>query len=242
MRSRLFIAVTALFVAVAAAPALAAPADTSFIHGYDENIRALIFGVEALDEAESACGNLVSPGGETDLALSGDIATVTPSADETAPPGEDLCELQVVDVTGPNGQINHGTIVSSFVKALKGMELPFNGKGCLVRYIAQSEYGKGDQKVKAGDQSVAGSSEPSAMTSLELAVDEADCVHGKADKAGEDGPGNSKVKAEKSQKDHPGKGQSEGNGRDNGNGQGNGNGQDNGKGQGKDKTGGSKKG
>lgn len=66
--------------------------------------------------------------------------------------GEALCtdgdiaeECEAIDVVGPNGQINHGTIVSAFSKSLP----PGKGRGCLVRQIAKSGFGKGDQKVGA---------------------------------------------------------------------------------------------
>ena len=56
----------------------------------------------------------------------------------------------VVDITGPNGQINHGTIMSAFVRSLKGTD--FDGpRGQAVRELAHSDLGKGDQQVKTGD-------------------------------------------------------------------------------------------
>ena len=56
----------------------------------------------------------------------------------------------VVDITGPNGQINHGTIMSAFVRSLKGTD--FEGpRGQAVRELAHFDLGKGDQQVKTGD-------------------------------------------------------------------------------------------
>lgn len=56
----------------------------------------------------------------------------------------------VVDVTGPNGQVNHGTVMSAFVHSLK--ELEFEGpRGLVVREMAHSDLGKGDQQVRTGD-------------------------------------------------------------------------------------------
>jgi hypothetical protein len=47
----------------------------------------------------------------------------------------------VVDVLGPNGQVNHGTIVSSFVHSIKDLE--YDGpRGHLVRELAWSGYGQ----------------------------------------------------------------------------------------------------
>ncbi len=59
-------------------------------------------------------------------------------------------ECHGIDVAGPNGQINHGTIMSAFVHSLKDIE--FDGpRGQAVRELAHSDLGKGDQQVKTGD-------------------------------------------------------------------------------------------
>jgi hypothetical protein len=54
-------------------------------------------------------------------------------------PGAEECALTSVTIE-PNGdgEINHGTVVSTFAKLLKG------GKGCMLRHFAQSDFGKGD--------------------------------------------------------------------------------------------------
>jgi hypothetical protein len=58
----------------------------------------------------------------------------------------------VVEVAGPNGQVNHGTIVSAFVHGLDdlieatGYEGP---RGRFVGEVARGDHGKGDHKVKA---------------------------------------------------------------------------------------------
>lgn len=57
-------------------------------------------------------------------------------------------ECQLISVTiEPNGdgEINHGTIVSTFAKLLKG------GNGCMIRHFAQSGFGKGDYDVAEGE-------------------------------------------------------------------------------------------
>ena len=53
--------------------------------------------------------------------------------------GAEECALTSVTIE-PNGdgEINHGTIVSTFAKLLQG------GNGCLIRHFAQSDFGKGD--------------------------------------------------------------------------------------------------
>ena len=50
------------------------------------------------------------------------------------------------EVAGPNGQINHGMFVKLFNSLYEGA-----GRGCLNRYLAQSELGRGDQQIKVGD-------------------------------------------------------------------------------------------
>ncbi len=53
--------------------------------------------------------------------------------------GAEECALTSVKIEpNGNGEINHGTIVSTFAKLLKG------GNGCLIRHFAQSDFGKGD--------------------------------------------------------------------------------------------------
>jgi hypothetical protein len=139
-------AVAALAVAALAIPAMAAPSiDTVLTQGYDPESARLIFGVNDIDEecgfADGELGYSIEEDGS--VAFSGEIAD-EPEADE-----EDKCSLTSVDVTGPNGQVNHGQVVSSFVHALKAMGL--NGNGCLIRIIAQSDYGQGDQQVTVAD-------------------------------------------------------------------------------------------
>jgi len=58
-----------------------------------------------------------------------------------------ISECNTIDATGPNGQINHGSAVSSFVHALKNSD--YDGKiGELVRQVAKSEFGKGEKKAE----------------------------------------------------------------------------------------------
>jgi hypothetical protein len=64
----------------------------------------------------------------------------------TDPAAGEVCELRIVDVANENGVVNHGQVVSSFVHDLKesGVE---GGIGCLVRSIAGSDFGKGEEDV-----------------------------------------------------------------------------------------------
>ena len=59
--------------------------------------------------------------------------------EETLPDG-----CLVIDVTGPNGQINHGTVVSNTVHALKEIRDELDGPlGHYIREIAKSDLGQG---------------------------------------------------------------------------------------------------
>lgn len=64
----------------------------------------------------------------------------------------ELCE--VLDVSGPNGQVNHGSFVSSFVHWLKddGMKaLKYDGpKGQLVKWASGQDFGKGSDEYHGG--------------------------------------------------------------------------------------------
>jgi len=91
-----------------------------------------------------------SEDGETDCAWS-DVA-VNESGLDGVEEAESHCI--VLDVAGPNGQVNHGTIVSVFVHGLKDlMEFgEYEGpRGQFVRQVAHGDQGKGDDQVKPSD-------------------------------------------------------------------------------------------
>jgi hypothetical protein len=138
--------------------ALAASTDTLLVEGFDPENKALVFGVSEIDENGYDCtvegtgytyitdgaGNVTSLAKDSEAALfkfdGADVAY-----DQT----EGVCDLTVVDVIGPEGQVNHGQVVSSFVHVIKEQLKEADvrgGVGCLVRVVAQSEYGKGDQQ------------------------------------------------------------------------------------------------
>lgn len=60
---------------------------------------------------------------------------------EYAADGE--CGLSGGLVAGPNGQVNHGMFMKLFNSMYEG-----KGRGCIIRHLAQSDLGKGDQQVK----------------------------------------------------------------------------------------------
>lgn len=68
-----------------------------------------------------------------------------------------------ISVEGPNGQVNHGTVVSSIVKALKEMDLDVP-LGQALKAYAQSGLGKGDMQVKANDDDVSTTEESATVT------------------------------------------------------------------------------
>lgn len=138
MRRRLTVVVAALAAMALAVPAIAAPsADTMLTAGYDSTTMQGYFTVEPfVDEVPAEEG------------------TAEP-AEEESEDGIDCTaeDAECFDVAGPNGQVNHGTIVSAFVRQFKELrEDGYTGIGCLVRHIAQTDWGKGDQQVKPGDE------------------------------------------------------------------------------------------
>lgn len=156
MRRRRFtraVAVLAALPLLVGGVALAQEADTLFIEGYDPDTFLLIYSASSLsgEDADTECeifaGGLTNP---TDFDY--DDATGDVSLD-----GAGACEFTAVDVTGPEGQVNHGTVVSSFVASLHELMATGDwegGIGCLVSVIARSDYGKGDQQVQAGTPGV----------------------------------------------------------------------------------------
>lgn len=117
-------------------------------------------------------------------------------------------------VTGPEGQVNHGTFLKLFNEMYEG-----ENRGCLVRHIAGSDLGKDDQKVEADPEFEADEIvEPIEDGTITFTNTGADCVRGPErdqgdeeldeesdlrgppqfvkDKFGGDGPGNGKGKPE----------------------------------------------
>lgn len=84
--------------------------------------------------------------------------------------GAQECTLSAIEIE----DANHGKVVSSFVHALKELDLG-HGVGCLVRYVAQTEWGKdtGD------DDEVTEPTLPSETTTISLADFETACKKGK---------------------------------------------------------------
>ena len=147
--------------------ALASPsADTLLVAGYDHDQMAVLYGVSSIDqdgdEATLDCtlnGDYAyvldseADDDASEVAVS-NLTTVDPedgvveftyeddedqSGDKVLYADADECSLTSVKIE-PNGsgEINHGKVVSTFAHLLPG------GHGCLMRHIAQSDFGKGD--------------------------------------------------------------------------------------------------
>ena len=104
---------------------------------YDADLMYLLFGF--IDNDEDPCEGVVileDPADDEEVIFESDGAPV-----DELPPG-----CLAVDVTGPNEQVNHGQVVSNFVKALKGIHIkgthgPF---GQFVKVVAGTDFGKVD--------------------------------------------------------------------------------------------------
>ena len=109
------------------------PADRVLIHSYSSEAMQLLWATT--DETTTEPCEIEE----------GTVYTFTEEEDGVvvqAADGEvltDGCAVTATDVQGPNGQVNHGTVVSSFVKALReaGYE---GGVGCYVQAIARTDY------------------------------------------------------------------------------------------------------
>ena len=110
---------------------------------------------DASSEDDDASSDDDDASSDDDDASSDDDDASAEKTDEDAEP-LDVSVCNIIDVTGPNGQLTHGTVVSSFVHALK--DSTYDGKlGHLVRDIAKSDFGKGEKEADAeGEESKKG--------------------------------------------------------------------------------------
>jgi hypothetical protein len=176
--------------------------DTLFNFGYDLVNRIFVWGLSALDGVYDCTlenGPLTATYGEAgdddvipvdDLEdESGVVSFPNRPADEV---GDDLepadapieysgadgeCGVSGGDVSGPNGQVNHGMFMKLFNRLYEG-----TGRGCVVRHLAQFELGKGDQQVQAGDDEVVDPVEAGDTGTIDFSSVEADCERGNRDK------------------------------------------------------------
>ena len=224
---RLKTGLVGLLVAVSmvlGAAAMAASTDTLLVEGFDPDNNTLVFGVSEIEEALIDC-TVAGPGYLYVTDGAGNVTALTKNGQPASfklagvdvPYGQTggVCDLKAVDVTGPAGQVNHGQVVSSFVHAVKEQLREAGvrgGIGCLVRIVAHSDYGKGDQQQGPTDV------EATLVVSgeVDLNAHETTCQRG----------GNSDERTERGNRsdDRPDKVRGNGNGHGNGHGNGNGNG------------------
>lgn len=157
MRARWTIGLaTAALVGVTAMPAVAwqlEPGDRGLLHAYSPEALELLWGSVEVED-ETVCE--IEAGQQYTYLSDGDQVTVF---DGEAQVLTDDCDLTATDVQGPQGQVNHGTVVSSFVHALK--EAGYGpGIGCFVSAIARTDYGKGDQQLRPGESPETASGTP----------------------------------------------------------------------------------
>lgn len=191
--------------------------DTVFNYGYDEEAGLLLWSINATDgtydcslgdDSHTATYTVDDEGlviVEDLLDSSGDPVAFDPTdeadlADGLDPASEPVeyggaegdCVIAGGPVAGPNGQINHGMFMKFFNSMFEGQ-----GRGCLNRYLAQSDLGKGDQQVKVGD--VAEDAEP-LVTGDQGTVDFesvlADCERGNGKDKSEEAKAKKAEKAE----------------------------------------------
>ena len=110
--------------------------DTTFNFGYDEDNGVFAWGASDIDDdctLENGTVETTYTRVDGSLMLEGDLGEF-----EECPVSGDL-------VAGPQGQINHGMFMKLFKSMFTGP-----GRGCLVRHIAQSDLGEGEQQVRVG--------------------------------------------------------------------------------------------
>ncbi|MEX2134521.1 MAG: hypothetical protein WEB67_10305 [Acidimicrobiia bacterium] len=138
--------------------------DTLFSFGYDLINGLFLWNISALDEP---CA----------------LPTAEESESDPEAESDPDCELTGGEVAGPNGQVNHGMFMKLFNSLFEG-----TGRGCVVRHLAQSDLGKGDQQVKVDDETEAEIDPEETESEVEATVDfttvETACQHGPGD--GED--------------------------------------------------------
>jgi hypothetical protein len=176
MRRRLTAVLAAISVFAMAGTALAVTvAPDTFTEGYDPTNHVLVW--------SASKGVIVTCTAYSfTVDTTGEISALNPALAG--------CGLNAISVEGPNGQVNHGMVVSSFRRALR--EAGISGGGCMSRFIAQSSYGQGVQQVQvtttvstAPTVTVA----PTVTTLLQgtanLATHQVTCGHGKPETAGQ---------------------------------------------------------
>jgi hypothetical protein len=176
--------------------------DTLFNFGYDLINRIFVWGLSALDgvydctlengpltatygeagdndvipvdELEDEAGVVSFPNRPADE-VADDLEPADAPIEYSGADGE--CGISGGDVPGPNGQVNHGMFMRLFNRIYDG-----TGRGCVVRHLAQSDLGKGDQQVQAGDDDVIEPVEAGDTGTIDFTSVETDCERGNKDR------------------------------------------------------------
>jgi len=144
--------------------------DTTFSFAYDEDSQVFLWNITADDGDDCTLEGSVNVA-YGDLGPDGEITIISPS--------DTQCEISGAEVSGPNGQVNHGMFLKLFNSLYEG-----TGRGCLVRYLAQSDLGKGDQQINVSDVDDQFESASTDDTStVEFSTFSADCERGKSGEA-----------------------------------------------------------
>ncbi|MGH8951153.1 MAG: hypothetical protein ACRDX9_06995 [Acidimicrobiia bacterium] len=176
-------------------------ADTLFNFGYDLINRLFVWNLSALDgiyDCTLENGPLTATYGETSSEgvvpvdnLEDDAGVVSFPNRPEEEVADDLeaadapieyngadgdCGVSGGDVSGPNGQVNHGMFMKLFNSLYDGP-----GRGCVIRHLAQSDLGKDDQQVQAGDVTIVDPVQAGDTGTIDFSSAQADCEHGKKD-------------------------------------------------------------
>ena len=144
LKKVLSVAVAMSIVMVGALPAFAGSHDSEDdpIVQYDDIQHVMVFSVDGICTLTKDMDVTFTVDESGDITFDVDPATVE---EGTSTEG-----CVAISVEGPNGQVNHGTVVSSLVKALKEMDLDVP-LGQALKSYAKSDLGKGGMQVKVSD-------------------------------------------------------------------------------------------
>lgn len=212
-RTRVVTLVAVIGLVAVSGVALASSDDTVFNYGYDQDSQFFVWNVTSLDYSPDldaleeglegpdfealleACGLGAGEGEdpiEYGYTFDGESIQVYELTDgEFDPESDDPIESAgPVDcgdfeggyVAGPQGQVNHGMFLKLFNEVYSGAK-----RGCVLRHIAGSDLGKGDQQIQAdpdfeADDTVA----PIEDGTIVFTTAGADCVPGQKKNGGDE--------------------------------------------------------
>lgn len=133
-------------------------------------------GVVLVDELADPSGEVVSFPARPPEEVAEDVDPADGPIEYSGADGE--CGLSGGTVAGPQGQINHGMFMKLFNSRYDGQ-----GRGCVVRHLARSGLGKGDQQVRVGDIDPDEETEELDEGTVEFETALADCKRGNKDEA-----------------------------------------------------------